>query len=118
METRSMRPRRSLRHARQIRRQRDATRNARPGILCSCDRPLSCGFSDLYMLTPRPALSKHRRDQRESAMTFEEMQADFVRSRPRVPSLPITGVIVYSMIAMLSIVVAPEHRNLTLFLGF
>ncbi|WP_286772125.1 hypothetical protein [Sphingomonas sp. 66-10] len=51
-------------------------------------------------------------------MTFEEMQADFVRSRPRVPSLPITGVIVYSMIAMLSIVVAPEHRNLTLFLGF
>lgn len=51
-------------------------------------------------------------------MTFEEMQVDFIRSRPRVPSLPITGAIVYSAIAMLSLAVAPTHRNFVLFLGF
>lgn len=51
-------------------------------------------------------------------MTFEEMQADFIRARPAVPSLPITGVIVYSTAAIFSLVVAAEHRNLVLFLCF
>jgi len=51
-------------------------------------------------------------------MTFEDMQVDFIRTRPRVPSLPITGAIVYSAIALLSLIVAPAHRNLALFLGF
>lgn len=51
-------------------------------------------------------------------MTFEEMQTDFIRGRPEVPSLPITGVIVYSTVAILSLNVAAEHRNLVLFLGF
>lgn len=51
-------------------------------------------------------------------MTFEDMQVDFIRTRPRVPSLPITGAIVYSAIALLSLIVAPAPRNLALFLGF
>lgn len=51
-------------------------------------------------------------------MTFEEMQSDFIRSRRGTPSLPIAGVLVYSAVAILSLAVAPEHRNLLLFLGF
>jgi len=51
-------------------------------------------------------------------MTFEEMRADFIRTRPGVPSLPIAGVIVYSTVAILTLLVAPERRNLVLFLCF
>jgi hypothetical protein len=51
-------------------------------------------------------------------MTFEEMQNDFIRGRPAVPSLPVTGVIVYSTGAILSLNVAPGNRNLLLFLCF
>ena len=51
-------------------------------------------------------------------MTFEEMQYEYVRARTGVPSLPITGVIVYSAVAVLSLWVAPDHRNLLLFLCF
>lgn len=51
-------------------------------------------------------------------MTFEEMQRDFIKTRLGVPSLPFAGVIVYSAIALASLAVPPEHRNLLLFLGF
>lgn len=51
-------------------------------------------------------------------MTFEEMQRDFAETRLGVPSLPFAGVIVYSGIALGTLAVAPEHRNLLLFLGF
>lgn len=51
-------------------------------------------------------------------MTFEEMQADYIRARRGIPSLPLTGAIVYAAIAALSLAVAPEHRNLLLFAGF
>jgi hypothetical protein len=54
----------------------------------------------------------------ELSMTFDEMQADFIRGRPGVPSLPIAGAIVYSTAAILSLTVADEHRNLVLFLCF
>lgn len=51
-------------------------------------------------------------------MTFEEMQRDFVETRLGVPSLPFAGVLVYSGIALCTLAVPPDHRNLVLFLGF
>lgn len=51
-------------------------------------------------------------------MTFEEMQRGFIRTRLGVPSLPFAGVVVYGGMAIVSLAVAPEHRNLLLFLGF
>lgn len=51
-------------------------------------------------------------------MTFEEMRADFITRRRGSLALPITGLIVYSTIALLSLIVPPEAHNLTLALGF
>lgn len=51
-------------------------------------------------------------------MTFEEMQRDFIRTRLGVPSLPFAGVMVYGAIALASLWIAPDRRNLLLFLGF
>lgn len=70
------------------------------------------------MLTLPEVPSKLLEGLGKTAMTFEEMQADFIRTRPGVPSLPVAGVIAYSVVATLSLLVAPEHRNLVLFLCF
>jgi hypothetical protein len=51
-------------------------------------------------------------------MTFEEMRADFIARRRGSLALPITGLIVYSAIALLSLAVPAEAHNLTLALGF
>jgi uncharacterized membrane protein YqjE len=51
-------------------------------------------------------------------MTFEEMRADFVIRRKGSLALPMTGVIVYSAAALLSLVVPPAYHNLTLALCF
>jgi len=51
-------------------------------------------------------------------VTFEEMQRDYIRTRRGIPSLPLTGVIVYAAIAALSLRVDPSQRNLLLFVGF
>jgi len=45
-------------------------------------------------------------------MTFEEMRADFIIRRKGSLALPITGVIVYSAAALLSLVVEPSIANL------
>jgi hypothetical protein len=51
-------------------------------------------------------------------MTFEEMRADFIIRRKGSLALPITGVIVYSAAALLSLVVDPSSHNLVLTLCF
>jgi len=51
-------------------------------------------------------------------MTFDEMRADFIRRRKGSLALPITGVIVYSTAALLSLAVAPEWRNTVLAVCF
>jgi hypothetical protein len=51
-------------------------------------------------------------------MTIDEMRADFIRRRKGSLALPITGVIVYSAAAVLSLVVSPERHNLVLTLCF
>lgn len=51
-------------------------------------------------------------------MTFEEMRADFITRRRGSLALPITGVIVYSAVALLTLVVPPGAHNLTLALCF
>lgn len=51
-------------------------------------------------------------------MTFGEMRADFIARRRGSMALPITGVVVYSAAALLSLVVMPGLHNLTLFLCF
>ncbi|WP_152616232.1 DUF7010 family protein [Sphingomonas sp. ERG5] len=51
-------------------------------------------------------------------MTFDEMRADFIIRRKGSLALPITGVLVYSAIALLSLAVDPRLHNLVLALGF
>ena len=51
-------------------------------------------------------------------MTFEEMRIDFVTRRKGSLALPITGAIVYTTAALLSLVVDPAHHNLVLTLCF
>jgi hypothetical protein len=51
-------------------------------------------------------------------MTFEEMRADFIIRRRGLLALPMTGTIVYSMAAILSLVVDPRLHNLMLTLCF
>ena len=51
-------------------------------------------------------------------MTFEEMQADFIRRRRGSLALPMTGMIVYSMSAILSLFVDSAYHNLVLTLCF
>src|SRR5690349_7282777 len=51
-------------------------------------------------------------------MNFDEMRADFITRRRGSLALPITGLIVYSAIALMSLIVPPEAHNLTLALGF
>ncbi|QJU58230.1 hypothetical protein HL653_10905 [Sphingomonas sp. AP4-R1] len=52
------------------------------------------------------------------SMTLDEMRADFLCRRKGVPSLPITGCINYSIAALASLFVAPEHANLALAICF
>jgi hypothetical protein len=47
-------------------------------------------------------------------MTFEEMQKDFIVRRKGSLALPITGVLVYSAAAVISLLVAPALHNLVL----
>lgn len=51
-------------------------------------------------------------------MTFEEMQRDFIVRRKGSLALPLTGVIVYSAAALLSLCVDPARHNLVLTLCF
>lgn len=51
-------------------------------------------------------------------MTFDEMRADFIIRRKGSLALPITGVIVYSAAAILSLAVDPGRHNLVLTLCF
>jgi hypothetical protein len=51
-------------------------------------------------------------------MTFEEMRADFIRRRNKVPSLPITGFINYSVASLLSLATPVRYHNLVLTLCF
>ncbi|HEX8639688.1 MAG TPA: hypothetical protein VF704_00885 [Allosphingosinicella sp.] len=51
-------------------------------------------------------------------MTFEEMRADFITCRRGSLALPTTGLIVYSAVALLTLVVPAERHNLTLALCF
>ena len=51
-------------------------------------------------------------------MTFQEMRLDFITRRKGSLSLPITGVIVYSTAAILSLLVDPRWHNLVLTLCF
>lgn len=51
-------------------------------------------------------------------MTFDEMRADFIVRRKGSLALPITGATVYTLAAILSLVVAPRFHNLTLTLCF
>lgn len=51
-------------------------------------------------------------------MTFDEMRADFIVRRKGSLALPITGAIVYTGAAILSLIVAPNLRNLVLTLCF
>jgi hypothetical protein len=51
-------------------------------------------------------------------MTFEEMQADFIRSRRGALSLPLTGVLNYGGVAVASVFIADAYANLVLALGF
>ena len=51
-------------------------------------------------------------------MTFDEMRADFIRRRRGSLALPITGVIVYSAAALLSLVAGREWHNLVLTVCF
>lgn len=53
-----------------------------------------------------------------AGMSFEEMRADFIVRRRGSLALPTTGAIVYSVAALLSLVVAPPWHNLTLALCF
>lgn len=50
--------------------------------------------------------------------TFAALQADFLARRKGSLALPITGAIVYTAIAVTTLFVAPEARNLTLALGY
>jgi len=54
----------------------------------------------------------------EQAVTFEEMQKDFIVRRKGSLALPLTGVIVYSAAALLSLCVDPACHNLVLALCF
>ena len=47
-------------------------------------------------------------------MTFEEMRRDFVTRRKGGLALPITGVIVYGLVALLTLVVDPRWHNAVL----
>ena len=51
-------------------------------------------------------------------MTFREMQLDFITRRRGSMALPITGIIVYSAAAILSLIVDPRWHNLVLTLCF
>lgn len=51
-------------------------------------------------------------------MTFEEMRADFIIRRKGSISLPMTGVIVYSTAAVLSLLTSGRYHNLILTLCF
>ena len=51
-------------------------------------------------------------------MTFEELRADYLARRKRVPSLPITGIIVYAAAAAASLVFDAAYHNLILALCF
>jgi len=51
-------------------------------------------------------------------VTFEEMQKDFIVRRKGSLALPLTGVIVYSTAALLSLCVDPVRHNLVLALCF
>lgn len=51
-------------------------------------------------------------------MTFDEMRRDFIARRGKVPSLPITGCINYSVAAVASLFVPAAWDNLVLFICF
>ena len=51
-------------------------------------------------------------------MTIHEMRADFVRRRKGSLALPITGIIVYSLVAALTLVVEPRFHNAVLGICF
>jgi hypothetical protein len=51
-------------------------------------------------------------------MNLDELRADYLARRKGVPSLPIAGIINYSVAAAASLLVAPEHHNLVLFICF
>jgi hypothetical protein len=51
-------------------------------------------------------------------MTFQEMRLDFITRRKGSMALPMTGVIVYSAAAILSLLVDPRWHNLVLTLCF
>lgn len=54
----------------------------------------------------------------EQPVTFQEMQKDFIVRRKGSLALPLTGVIVYSAAALLSLCTDPAHHNLVLTLCF
>ena len=51
-------------------------------------------------------------------MTFQEMRLDFITRRKGSMALPITGIIVYSAAALISLVTDPRWHNLALTLCF
>ena len=51
-------------------------------------------------------------------MTFQELRLDFIMRRKGSMALPITGIIVYSAAAILSLIVDPRWHNLVLTLCF
>jgi hypothetical protein len=51
-------------------------------------------------------------------MTFDEMRADFITRRKGSLALPITGIIVYSLVAVLTLVVDPRWHNAVLAICF
>ena len=51
-------------------------------------------------------------------VTFQEMQRDFVTRRRGGLALPITGIIVYSLVALLTLVIDPRWHNAVLAICF
>lgn len=51
-------------------------------------------------------------------MTLDELRVDFIARRRGSLALPITGVIVYTAIALATLLVPPERRNWVLAIGF
>ena len=51
-------------------------------------------------------------------MMLDELRADFIRRRKGALALPITGVIVYSLVALLTLVVDPRWHNTVLAICF
>jgi hypothetical protein len=51
-------------------------------------------------------------------MTLDELRVDFIARRRGSLALPITGVMVYTAIAIATLLVSPERRNWALAIGF